>query len=146
MVERGTGVSDGMVERTLRARSLFGCMSDVLCVELISQKVYPFSGVPCPPFYRPRGSRGYRWEKEENAEGIEGLLRELGLPFSLCLPCLTWQTVLEVACSLILVGHALASFSKWVRPILHRWTVRRGGEPSYDRLGVIGEVTIRPSL
>ena len=45
-----------MVERALRARSLLGCMSDVLCVELISQKVDPFSGVPCPPFYRPRGA------------------------------------------------------------------------------------------
>ena len=31
-------------------------MSDVLCVELISQKLGPFSGVPCPPFYRPRGA------------------------------------------------------------------------------------------
>ena len=45
-------VSDEKVERMLRARSLLGCMSDVLCVELISQKVGPFSGVPYPPFYR----------------------------------------------------------------------------------------------
>ena len=82
-------VSDGMVERTPRAQSLLGCMSDVLCVELISQKIDPFSGVACPPFYRPRGNRGYRSEKKENAEGIEGPLREPGLSFSLCLPCLT---------------------------------------------------------
>ena len=41
----------------------------------------------------------------------------------------------EVACSLILIGHALAPFSKWVRPILCRWTVRRAGEPSCDPSG-----------
>ena len=51
-------VSDGKVERMSRARLLLGY---VLCVESIR----PFSGVPCPPFYRLRGSRGYRWEKEE---------------------------------------------------------------------------------
>ena len=37
-------------------------------------------GVPCPPFYRPRGSRDYRWEKEEKIEGREGHSKELGLP------------------------------------------------------------------
>ena len=91
--------------------------------------------MPCPPFYRQGGSRGYRSEKKENIKGIEGPSREPGLPFSLCLPCLTWQTVLEVACSLIFVGHTLAFFSKWVRPILCRRTVRRAGEPSYDPSG-----------
>ena len=48
---------------------------------------------------------------------------------------LTWQTVSEVACSLILIGHALAPFSKWVRPILRRRTVRRTGEQSCDPSG-----------
>ena len=62
-------------------------------------------------------------------------MREPGLPFSLCLPYLTWQTALEVVCSLILVGHALAPFSKWVHPILRRRTVRRVGEPSCDSSG-----------
>ena len=37
--------------------------------------------------------------------------------FFLRLPCITWQTMSEVACLLIFVGHALASFSKWVHPI-----------------------------
>ena len=74
-------------------------------------------------------------EKKENAKVIEGPLRESGLPFSLCLSCLTWQTVSEVTCSLILVGHALAPFSKWVRPILRRQTVRHAGGPSYDPSG-----------
>ena len=45
---------------------------------------------------------------------------------------LTWQTVSEVACSLILIGHALAPFSKWVRPILCRQMVWRARESSYD--------------
>ena len=90
---------------------------------------------PALPFIDQVGSRGYRWEKKENAEGIEGPLREPGLPFSLCLPCLTRQAVSEVACSLILIGHALASFSKWVCPILRWRTVRHAGEPSCDPSG-----------
>ena len=81
------------------------------------------------------GRRGSKWEKEKNVKGIEGPLREPGLPFSLCLPYLTWQTVSEVACSLILIGHALAPFSKWVRPILRWRMVRRAGEPSCDPSG-----------
>ena len=59
-------VSDEKVERMLRAQLLLGC---VLCVELIR----PLSGVPCPPFYRPReeqelqmGERGKK-PKVENA-------------------------------------------------------------------------------
>ena len=90
---------------------------------------------PALPFIDQGGSRGYRWAKEENTKGIEGPSREPGLPFSLCLPCLTWQTVSEVACLLILGGHALAPFSKWVRLILRRRTVRRAGELSCDPSG-----------
>ena len=41
----------------------------------------------------------------------------------------------EVAYSLILIGHALASFSKWVCPILRWRTVRRAEEPSCDPSG-----------
>ena len=58
-----------------------------------------------------------------------------GSSFSPCLPCLTWQTVSEVACLLIFVGHAQALFSKWVRPIPCRRTVRCAGEPSSDPSG-----------
>ena len=101
-------------------------------VELIHQKSVPLVGAPALPLIDQGGSRGYRTEKKENAKVIEGPLREPGLPFSLCLSCLTRQTVSEVACSLIFVGHTLAFFSKWVRPILHRWTVRHVGEPSCD--------------
>ena len=103
-----------------------------MCIELIHQKSVPLVGGPALPFIDQGGSRGYRWEKEENTEGIEGPSREPGLPFSLCLPCLTWQTVSEVACSLILIGNALASFSKWVHPILCLQTVRHAGEPRCD--------------
>ena len=129
------------IERMPRAWSLLGCMRDVLCLCQTglcvshSLKVGPFSGEPYPLFYRPRGGRGYRWEKEENTKGIEGPSKDSGLPFFLCLPCLTWQTVLEVACLLIFVGHALAPFSKWVCPIPCRRTVRRAGEPSGDPSG-----------
>ena len=54
-------VSDGKVKKMPRARLLVGC---VLCVE----SIHPFSGVPYPPFYRPRGSSDYRGEKEEKLE------------------------------------------------------------------------------
>jgi len=77
-------VSDGKVERTPRARLLLDCM---LCVPNDPSKVDPFSGVHCPPFYIPRGSRGYRWKKEEKTKGREGPSGELGLPFPMCLPC-----------------------------------------------------------
>ena len=79
-------VSEGMVERMPRAWSLLGRMRDVLCVELIRQKSVPSMGAPALPFIDQGGSRGYRWEKEENTKGIEGPSRESGLPFSLCLP------------------------------------------------------------
>ena len=48
---------------------------------------------------------------------IEGPSKDSGLPFFLRLSCITWQTVSGVAWLLIFVGHALASFSKWVRPV-----------------------------
>ena len=48
---------------------------------------------------------------------IEGPSKDSGLPFSPRLPCITWQTVSGVAWLLIFVGHALASFSKWVCPV-----------------------------
>ena len=50
-------VSDGKVKRTLRAWLLLSCvLCDAWCVLLIG----PLSGVPCFPFYRPRGSGDYR--------------------------------------------------------------------------------------
>ena len=58
-------VSDGKVERALRAWLLLNCvLCDAWCVLLIG----PLSGVPCLPFYRLRESRDYRWEKEEKPE------------------------------------------------------------------------------
>ena len=120
-------------------------LCEFVCVCSVKNRS-PFVGSHALPFIDQGGSRGYRWEKEENIKGIEGPLREPGLPFSLCLPCLTRQAVSEVACLLIFVDHALASFSKWLRPILRQRMVRRAGEPSCDPSGGNREVTIRPSL
>ena len=75
-------------------------------------------GSPALPFIDQGGSRGYRWENEESTKSIEGPSKDPGLPFFPRLPCITWQTVSGVACLLIFVGHALASFSKWARPVL----------------------------
>ena len=65
-------VYDGKVERMPRAWLLLGCM---LSVELIL------------PFIDQRGSRGYRWEKEEKTKGRKGPSRVSGIPFPLSLPC-----------------------------------------------------------
>ena len=65
-------VSDGKVERALRAWLLLSCvLCDAWCVRLIR----PLSRVSFLPFYRPRGSRDYTWEKEEKPEAKEVLLR-----------------------------------------------------------------------
>ena len=50
-------VSDGKVEQVLRAQLLLSC---VLCGAWCVESISPLSGVPCPPFYRSRGSRDYR--------------------------------------------------------------------------------------
>ena len=113
MVKRGTGPRS-LMEGSKGGQEPGGGLAMYVSCPL---KVGPSSGEPCPPFYRLRGSRGYRWEKEENTKGIEGPSKDSGLPFSQRMSCITWQTVSEVLCSLIFVGHALASCSKWVRPI-----------------------------
>ena len=63
MVERGTGPKS-LMERSKECQEL-GCYLAVCCVKSIPL----FSGVTCPPFYRPRGSRDYRWEKEGKTRG-----------------------------------------------------------------------------
>ena len=65
-------VSDGKVERTLRALLLLSC---VLCGAWNVGLIRPFSGVPCLPFYRSRGSRDYRCEKEEKPEAKKVIRR-----------------------------------------------------------------------
>ena len=65
-------VSDGEVERALRAWLV---LSYVLCDALCVKSIPPFSGVPCLPFYRPRGSKDYRWEKEEKPKAKKVLRR-----------------------------------------------------------------------
>ena len=65
-------VSDGKVERTLRAWLLLSCVLYGACCVL---SIGPLSGVPCLPIYRPRESRDYRWEKEEKPEAKKVLQR-----------------------------------------------------------------------
>ena len=65
-------VSDGKVERVPRAWMLLSC---VLCDAWCVLSIYPFSGVPCLPFYRSRGSRDYRREKEKKLESEKVLRR-----------------------------------------------------------------------
>ena len=59
-------VSDGKVEKVPRAWLLLSCvLCGAWCVEFIRESIRPLSGVSCLPFYRPRGSRDYKWDKEE---------------------------------------------------------------------------------
>ena len=96
---------------------------DVCCI--VHQKLVPLVGSPALPFIDQGGSRGYRWEKEKNTKSIEGPSKDPSLPFFPRLPCITWQIVSGVACLLIFIGHALASFSKCVRPVLPSWAACR---------------------
>ena len=69
MIERGTGpksLMEGSKGCQEPDSSLTVC--DVCC----SSRVGPFSGALPSPFIDQGGSRGYRWEKEENTKGIEG--------------------------------------------------------------------------
>ena len=68
-------------------------------------------------------------------KSIEGPSKGSGLPFSPLLPCITWQTMSEAVCSLIFVGHALATFSKWVHPVPPPWAACRIGVSTYDPVG-----------
>ena len=63
MSERGTGPKS-LIERSKGHQEL-GCCLVVSCV---SKPIGLSGGVPYPPFYRPRGCRGYRQEKEECKE------------------------------------------------------------------------------
>ena len=145
MVERGTGPRSLM-------EGLKGCqepggrlaMCDVCC--FVRQKLVPLVGSPALPFIDQEGSRGYRWENEENTKSIEGPSKDLGLPFPPRLSCITWQTMSEVACLLIFVGHALASFSKWVHPVLPLQATCRTGVSIYDPWGADGVVTAHSPL
>ena len=92
-------------------------------------------GSPALPFIDQGGSRGYRWEKEENTKSIEGPSKDPGLPFFPRLLCITWQTVLGVACLLIFVGQAPASFSKWVCPVPPPRAACRTGLSISDPMG-----------
>ena len=85
-----------MVERGTSPRSLMegskGCQepgsSLTVCdvCYVVRQKSVPLVGSPALPFIGQGGSRGYRWEKEENSKGIEGPSKGLGLPFSRARP------------------------------------------------------------
>ena len=66
---------------------------------------------------------------------IESPSNDLGLPFFPRLPCITWQTMSGVVCLLIFIGHALASFSKWVHPVLPPRVACRIGLSISDPVG-----------
>ena len=103
--------------------------------------------MPYPPFYRPRGNRDYRWEKEEKTRDREGPLKVPGLPLSL------EPTLLNMA-----DGARNSTFVDPDRAML--WFRSASGRvPSYfgglcgvpgcramTLRGADGEVTIRPSL
>ena len=136
-------VSDEKVKRMPRARLLLGCVScDVLCVKLIC----PLSGVPCLPFYRPRGSRGYRWEKEEETKGREGLRGSRVFLF----PCACPTNMVDRVRDGVFTDPYRAvpwplSASECVPSYAGEWCGMSEGQATTLR-GVDGEVTLCPSL
>ena len=64
--------------------------------------IRPLSGVSCLSFYRPRGSRDYRWEKKNQREMRS--FKDAGSSFSSERVPLTQQIVPGIACPLILIG------------------------------------------
>ena len=78
MVERGTGPKS-LMEGSKGCQEPGGSLTvcDVCCV--VHQKSVPLVGSPALPFIDQGGSRGYRWEKEENTKGIEGPSKDPGL-------------------------------------------------------------------
>ena len=82
MVERGMGPKS-LMERSKGRQELSCC----LAVSCLSKTISPLSGVPYPPFYRPRGSRVYRWEKEEKTK-VEKVLQGARSSFT-HVPCNT---------------------------------------------------------
>ena len=116
-------VSDGKVERMPRARLLPGYM---LCVE----SIHPLSGVPCPPFIDQGGAGityGRKRKTQRERESFEGA----GSSFSLEPALLTWQTVPEIACSLILIGprHGLGQLVVMSHPTPMDDAACQGTEP-----------------
>ena len=79
MGERGT-CPKSLMERSNGCRELGHCSaicsrfdasgSDLMYDQFLCD-VMPLSGVPCFPFYRPRESMDYRWEKREKREAKE---------------------------------------------------------------------------
>ena len=65
-------VSDGKVERTLRALLLLRC---VLCEAWCVESIRPYSEVPCPPFYRSRGAGITDGRKRKKLEAKKVLQR-----------------------------------------------------------------------
>ena len=71
MAERET-CPKSLMERSKGCQEL-GCCLAVSCV---SKMIGPFSGVPCPPFYRPRGEQGLQMRDRGKKPKVEKVLRE----------------------------------------------------------------------
>ena len=99
--------------------------------------IRPLSGVSCLSFYRPRGSRNYRWEKEEKLEAKK-VLRRCRVFLFLC----TADTAdggrdssMLGVCPLIVIGPCSGFVSKWSHPILSRRVARRTRVLNHDPTG-----------
>ena len=104
-------------------------LSCVLCDAWCVLFIRPLSGVPCLPFYRPRGRRDYRWKKEEKPE-VKKVLRRCQVFFFLCAsPAVMADDARDCsmlgACPLILIGPCSGFVTKWSHPILPRRAARR---------------------
>ena len=95
----------------------------------------PLAGYPALPFIDQGRAGVTDGRKRKKTKGRDGPSKVPSLLFPLSLLLLTWQTMLGIAHSLIMTWPALASLSKWLRPILHRRTVQCARVPSCDPTG-----------
>ena len=93
MVERGTGTKS-LMERLKGCQEL-GCC---LAVSYVSRMISPLSGVPCPPFYRPRGEQGLQMGERRKNQRQRKSFEDVGSSFSLEPALLTWQTTPRITC------------------------------------------------
>ena len=99
--------------------------------------ICPLSGVPCLPFYGPRGSRDYKWEKGEQPEAKK-VLRRCRVFLSLRASPADMadgarDSFMLGVCPLMMPRSGL--ISKWSRPIPPRRAARRTKVLIHDPTG-----------
>ena len=129
-----------------KGRQELGCCLAVLCV-VCGIDLSSLVGCHVPPFYRPRGSRDYKWEKEEKNQRVEKVLRRSQVFLSPC-ACLA-NMADRVRDGVFADPHRAVPWLYPTSGYVPSYTGGRCGVPGSRAVtlwGVAGEVTICLSL